>query len=76
MQHGEQRTDLCPWFIDPFFQLSSSPALSRDSVVSTLSPETTRSESTSSQARGDLSPEPTETEKKKKTQMRTPIQNG
>ena len=44
----------------------TSPAsLPQDSVVSPLRPETTRSESTSSQARGDLSPEPIETEKNK-----------
>ena len=38
----------------------ASPAsLPQDSVVSTMRPETTRSENTSSQARRDLSPEPT-----------------
>ena len=42
----------------------TSPAsLPQDSVVSSLRPETTRSESTSSLARGDLSLEPTETKK-------------
>ena len=44
----------------------TSPAsLPQDPVVSTLRPETTRSERSSSQARWDLSPEQTETEKNK-----------
>ena len=53
----------------------TSPAsLPQDPVVSNIRSATGRSESTSSRARRDLSPEPTETEKKIK--MRTPSQHG
>ena len=76
MQHGKLRTDRCPWFIDRFFQLSYtyiSTIVTADSVVSTLRPETTRSESMSGQARGDLSPKPTETETANKNEDIEPV---
>ena len=67
MQHGKLRTDRCPGLSTGSSSSAThaSPAsLPQNSAVSTMRPETTRSESTSSQARGDLSPEPTEIEKK------------
>ena len=61
----KHRTDRCPWFVDRFFQLNHtdiSSIVTQGSVVSTLRPAATRSESTSRQARRDPSPEPAETE--------------
>ena len=62
MQHGELRTNGCPWFIDQLFKLSYTFISNiRIAGSSTLHPASTRSESTSSTVRGDPSHEPAET---------------
>ena len=70
MQHGELRTNRCPWFIDKLFKLSytASPTLvPQEAVIPTLHPASTRSESTSGTVWVSPSHEPVETEKKKET---------
>ena len=61
MQHGELRTNGCPWFIGQLFKLSYTFISNiRIAGSSTLHPASTRSESTSSTVRGDPSHEPAE----------------
>ena len=70
MQHGKLRTDRSPCFIGWLFQLSYtyiSGIPPQEAVIPTLRPASTQSQSTSSGAWGDESPEPTE--------IKNPIKN-
>ena len=76
-QHGELRTDRCPWFIDRLFKLSYTfPPTSTTQVAltPTLHLASTRSESTSGILRRSPSHEPTET--KTQIQMETTKECG
>ena len=64
IQHCEQRTDRCPWFIDRLLKLSYT-------FISNIS---LRSESSSGPAQGDPSSEPEENQNHIK--MRTPVEYG
>ena len=71
MQHGELRTDRCPWFIDRLFQLVHTYI----SSIVTAGFGSLHIAS-SAQAQGDLSPEPTETEKPNKNEDTEPARRN
>ena len=71
MQHGELRTDRCPWFVDRLFKLYtyiSNISIAGSSISYAASLHQPRSERTSSieRVRGDPSREPEENQNQKK----------